>query len=141
MQMASVSGLVPTSRAMCRYDIELMHNASDNTAADLERLVGNKTPAEAGAMLAEPDVAVTNQKDKDQQLGVLGEVNEMVKVAWRQMLTHQSSGVFTELINDLLPEEWSSDSRYVKGSSKGSTPRRKSPHRSRATPKVGVAFE
>ena len=81
MQMTSPDGLVPAPKDKRRCDIVPIHLASDLTAKELVDMMGNKTVDEAYAILDSPDINVTNQKDKGQQLAKLLALDAQVSQA------------------------------------------------------------
>jgi len=79
MQTATSDGLRPSTEAERRYTISCIHNATiETTAKGLEDLVSKSTPTEMYDILKEPDVNVTNAKDKDTMLPVIQKTNEHV---------------------------------------------------------------
>ena len=81
MQMTSANGLVPAPPHKRRCDIVPIHLASDVTAKELERLMADKSVDEAYSTLDSPDINVTNQKDKGQQLTKLLALDAQVSEA------------------------------------------------------------
>eukprot|EP00900_Chrysochromulina_parva_P027522 jgi/Chrpa1/9403/Chrysochromulina_OHIO_Genome00013106-RA len=79
MQMASVDGLVPALREKRRCDIVPIHHANALTVSELETLVAGKSLDQIYATLDSPDVSVTNQKDKGQQLAKLLALDSQVR--------------------------------------------------------------
>ena len=76
----TASGLGPTPLSERRDTIICIHNAdSEFDAPKLRKMWGDKTVDEAHAVLARPDVKVTNQKDKDVQLPKLQRLNDFTK--------------------------------------------------------------
>ena len=76
----TASGLGPTPLSERRDAIICIHNAdSEFDAPKLRKMWGDKTVDEAHAVLARPDVKVTNQKDKDVQLPKLQRLNDFTK--------------------------------------------------------------
>ena len=76
----TASGLGPTPLTERRDAIICIHNAdSEFDAPKLRKMWGDKTVDEAHAVLARPDVKVTNQKDKDVQLPKLQRLNDFTK--------------------------------------------------------------
>jgi hypothetical protein len=84
MQMATVDGLVPAPREKRRCDIVPIHLASSVTASELETLVAGKSLDQVYAMLDSPDIQVTNQKDKGQQLAKLLALDHQVRLVVRK---------------------------------------------------------
>jgi hypothetical protein len=85
MQMASVDGLVPALREKRRCDIVPIHHANSLTVSELEALVAGKSLDQIHATLDSPDVSVTNQKDKGQQLAKLLALDSQVRQVVRDM--------------------------------------------------------
>jgi vacuolar protein 8 len=79
MQMANDDGLVPASRKERRCDIVPIHHASSGTVSELEALVEGKNLDQIYEMLDSPDISVTNQNDKRQQLPKLLALGSEVK--------------------------------------------------------------
>ena len=95
MQAASADGLSPErERSRRRYTIKCLHTAAltDRLSRVHEQqiagILGDATPEEVFTMLSAPDVQVTNQKDKDEQLPKLLRLSEDV----RQYLGRRSFG-------------------------------------------------
>lgn len=78
MQTAFEGGLRPSSDDTCRFTIETILNGNSITVHLLRQLWEHKTPEEALKILAQSDVTVTNQSDKDKQLPKLQKLNERV---------------------------------------------------------------
>ena len=68
MQLGSTDGLRPAPESMRRCSIDYLHTATSTTRTDLINMWASRTPEEAHALLSQPDVQVTNQSDKVQQL-------------------------------------------------------------------------
>ena len=63
-----------------RFTIECLHNANPKfETPKLIEFLSGKTPAQMRDILAKPDVAVTNAKDKEIFLPVVGQTDEHVK--------------------------------------------------------------
>ena len=78
----TVHGLDATPVSERRDAIKCIHNAdAEFDAPKLRKMWGSKTAEEAYAILAKPDITVTNQKDKDVQLPKLKKLNEFAKSA------------------------------------------------------------
>ena len=71
-------GLQPAEESEMRYTIECIHNAPEVFKSVLKDY-GTRSPQEMKDMLAKPDVTVTNHKDKDTMLPVLGKTDEHVR--------------------------------------------------------------
>ena len=76
----TASGLGPTPLSERRDAIICIHNAdSEFDPPKLRRMWGKKTADKAHAVLARPDVTVTNQRDKELQLLKLQKLNDFAK--------------------------------------------------------------
>ena len=76
----TASGLGPTPLSERRDAIICIHNADlEFDPPKLRKMWGEKTADEAHAVLARPDVTVTNQRDKDVQLPKLQKLDEFAK--------------------------------------------------------------
>ena len=76
----TANGLDLTPLSERRDAIICIHNAdSEFDPPKLRKMWGNKTADEAYAILAKPDITVTNQKDKDVQLPKLKRLNDFAK--------------------------------------------------------------
>jgi hypothetical protein len=88
MQTATPMGLRPATENEHRYTIECIHNAVFETSGKgLIDLVSTKTPDDMYAILAKPDVNVTNAKDKVAMLPKIKQINEHVVESFTS--THQ----------------------------------------------------
>jgi hypothetical protein len=80
MQTATSMGLQPAEDTERRFTISCIHNATyDFAAKGLLDLVSTKTPEDMHNILAEPDISVTNAKDKNDMLEVIRRINQHVK--------------------------------------------------------------
>ena len=89
MQVATAEGLKPSSgrvpKGKFRYHIKCIYNAaeSEDQADSFKQILrtqwADKTPQQAQAFLKKPDVTVTNQSDKEGQLGKILELDDKVK--------------------------------------------------------------
>ena len=79
MQSASEHGLRPATMQEQRFTIETIMNGNSILAQSLCAMWANKIPEEAYEVLANADVTVTNQSDKDKQLPKLYALNDQVK--------------------------------------------------------------
>ena len=79
MQDASTSGLATASEEKRRYTIVPLHNASAKVSETLIDMWTGKSAQEAHDILAQPDVLVTNQSDKERQLPKILKLNETIK--------------------------------------------------------------
>ena len=80
MKTATADGVRAAKGSEKRYAIECLHNADPKF--DTPKLIGfvsDKTPAQMRDILAKPDVAVTNAKDKELFLPVVSKTDEHVK--------------------------------------------------------------
>ena len=80
MMTATADGVRAAKGSERRFTIACLHNADPKF--DTPKLIGfvsDKTPAQMRDILAKPDVAVTNAKDKELFLPVVGQTNEHVK--------------------------------------------------------------
>ena len=76
MQTVTPEGLRPATEAERRYTIKCIHNArTETTAKGLVDLVSKKTPKEMHGILDQPDVNVTNAKDKETMLPKILEID------------------------------------------------------------------
>jgi hypothetical protein len=72
MQTATAKGLVPSTEENRRYTIKHIHTADDkHDVQGLVEKVSKKTVAEIVSHLENPDVNVTNAKDKETMLPVI----------------------------------------------------------------------
>lgn len=83
MQTATKDGLRPATVAERRCEITPIYNTTQNMAEALTAIWATKSPAEAFATLAKPDVTVTNQSDKDGQLPKILTFDDRVREANR----------------------------------------------------------
>ena len=81
MQTATKDGLRPATEAQRRCEIRCIYTATQNMAEALTAIWATKTPAEAFATLAKPDVTVTNESDKEQQLPKILTFDDRVRKA------------------------------------------------------------
>ena len=89
MQTPTAHGLQPAPEAERRCEIIPIHNANDAIKCQLIEMWAERTPEEAKAVLARPDVQVTNQADKEIQLRKLTMLDETVKTFFAP--THEAS--------------------------------------------------
>jgi len=79
----TANGLDSTPEEEQRASIVCIHNAdSEFGQPKLRKMWGDRTAEQAYAILKQPDVMVTNQKDKDVQLSKLEKLNEFAKSAF-----------------------------------------------------------
>ena len=81
-QEASAHGLVGATAARRRISVATILNAPPSFEQALLDMWAAKTPKETCAILAEPDVLVTNQKDKDTQIGKVSKLDQRTVQAW-----------------------------------------------------------
>ena len=80
MMTATADGVRAAKGSEKRYAIECLHNADPKF--DTPKLIGfvsDKTPAQMRDILAKPDVAVTNAKDKATMLPIVAQTDMHVK--------------------------------------------------------------
>ena len=90
MMTATPHGVRAARRSERRATIACIHNAAATaalSAAQIKKLVAKKSPQEMREVLASPDINVTNTKDKELMLPVVGETNEHVKRIFQSMRT------------------------------------------------------
>ena len=94
MQRATVSGLMPTPLQDLerRCVTKCIHNAQEEHKAGLLKLWASKTVQDAREILAKPDVTVTNQKDKDEQLPKIHLINEQVTKMFAAWVAQEEPG-------------------------------------------------
>jgi hypothetical protein len=68
----------PTTEGEARHTVVCIHNATQNDKRDLLEM-STKTPAEMSKFLASEDVSVTNTKDKEMMLPIVGKTDERVR--------------------------------------------------------------
>ena len=68
MQTVTPNGLVTSERSEARFDVRFVHSASKELGKALVHMLASKTAAQIHAQLAQPDVEVTNLKDKERIL-------------------------------------------------------------------------
>ena len=78
MQQVSSTGLRSATAAERRYSITTLHTASAKIEDALVELIQKKAPQDMHAILAKPDVQLTNQKDKEAMLPKMLQMNEHV---------------------------------------------------------------
>ena len=78
MQKVTASGVRPAREGEGRHTVCCIHNATQNDRHALLEM-STKTPDEITKYLAAPDVAVTNQKDKETMLPIVGKTDEHVR--------------------------------------------------------------
>jgi len=78
MQTATRTGVRPALEGEGRHTVCCIHNAVDNDKRALLAM-STKTADEITKFLGSPDVAVTNQKDKETMLPIVGKTDEHVR--------------------------------------------------------------
>ena len=78
MQTATRTGVRPALEGEGRHTVCCIHNADDNDKRALLTM-STKTADEITKFLGSPDVAVTNQKDKETMLPIVGKTDEHVR--------------------------------------------------------------
>ena len=103
MQRASTSGLVPDNKCT-RCNVVGIYNADTKNAKEMLYSIWARASVQvAHDKLAKDDVSVTNQKDKDQQLPKMKEIDEKVRQFWvaanrrrtSSVSSHSTSGRFS----------------------------------------------
>ena len=80
MMTATSGGVRASTEAERRYTITCIHEADpDFSRPMLVKKLSTKSPAEVATMLASPDVAVTNKKDKETMLPIVAKTDEHVR--------------------------------------------------------------
>jgi len=79
MQTITATGLKTAAEHERRFAIACILNAPSSHEATLIELLATKSLSEARTMLEQPDIVVTNAKDKVQMLGFLGSIEAHVK--------------------------------------------------------------
>ena len=86
MMTATADGVRTAEASERRFTIRCIHNADNEfDQPKLVKLLSTKTPQEMYAILAKPDVVVTNDRDKDMMLPVVSSTNEHVKNIFASM--------------------------------------------------------
>jgi hypothetical protein len=78
MQQVTSDGVRPAREGESRVTVSCIHNATEKDREALLEM-STKTPAEMSKFLASPDVFVTNKKDKETMLPIVGETDEHVR--------------------------------------------------------------
>jgi hypothetical protein len=87
MQTATPEGLRPATEAERRYTIKCIHNATDeHDGKGLVGKVSTKTPEDMYRILKNPDVYVTNQKDKHMMLPKIQKIDEHVVEMFQKLM-------------------------------------------------------
>ena len=80
-QHVGEGGLRPATDEEIRATIVTIYNANEHMARGLRSMWSHRTPAETVEVLSKPDVTVTNESDKQIQLGKLMQLDERVRRA------------------------------------------------------------
>ena len=80
-QHVGEGGLRPATDEEIRVTIVTIYNANELMARGLRSMWSHRTPAETVEVLSKPDVTVTNESDKQIQLGKLLQLDERVRRA------------------------------------------------------------
>eukprot|EP00900_Chrysochromulina_parva_P006822 jgi/Chrpa1/16140/Chrysochromulina_OHIO_Genome00021933-RA len=78
MQQVTPQGVRPARAGESRVTVSCIHNATEKDREALLEM-STKTPAEMSKFLASPDVFVTNKKDKETMLPIVGETDKHVR--------------------------------------------------------------
>ena len=78
MQKVTPQGVRPARQGESRVTVVCIHNATQDDKQALLKM-STKTPTEISNFLASPDVAVTNKKDKETMLPIVGKTNAHVR--------------------------------------------------------------
>ena len=78
-----MSGLVPARQESRRCSHVAINNADPRTGDLILKLWADKTVSQVVDILSKPDVTVTNQGDKDDQLEKIQKLNDLVKALGR----------------------------------------------------------
>ena len=92
MQKVTSTGVRPAREGEARHSVSCIHNATDEDRQALLKM-STKTPAEMSKFLASPDVAVTNKKDKEMMLPIVGKTDEHVREMMSGTCTAAEPGV------------------------------------------------
>jgi len=92
MQQVTSEGVRPATEGEARHSVSCIHNATDEDRQALLKM-STKTPAEMSKFLASPDVAVTNKKDKEMMLPIVGKTDEHVREMMSGTCTAAEPGV------------------------------------------------
>jgi hypothetical protein len=96
MQSCTAEGLLPAPKS--RATIVPLYNANPLLAETLESIWSQKKPQDAHTVLAEKDIAVTNQTDKELHLPKILNFDEQVKLAFQ---SHDRAETDTEQVTDM----------------------------------------
>ena len=83
LQAVSADGLVSEEPAKRRLTVRTVHNAPSMVGELLTAMWSQKSVEEAHAVLAQPDVTVTNQADKEAMLPKLRQLSDQVRKTFR----------------------------------------------------------
>jgi ankyrin repeat protein len=84
MQQVTSEGVRPATEGESRVTVMRIHNATQHDERALLEM-STKTPTEMSNFLASPDVTVTNRKDKETMLPIVGETDKHVREMMRGM--------------------------------------------------------
>jgi len=87
-QSASDDGLIGTATSQMRATVDCLHGTPEFYARALEAEWYNANARAAYEKLSSPDVAVTNQSDKDVQLPKIAMLDEMVRTLMMKHTAH-----------------------------------------------------
>jgi len=89
MKSVTATGLKTAMERERRFAIACIHNAPSSLEATLVDLLASKSLIEARSMLAQPDIVVTNAKDKEQMLRILESIEAHVKQVFKLGLAEE----------------------------------------------------
>jgi ribosomal protein L13E len=102
MQQVTSEGVRPAREGESRVTVSCIHNATEKDREALLEM-STKTPAEMSKFLASPDVFVTNEKDKNTMLPIVGKTDEHVKEMMSGMHSVIPESLEGELREDDIP--------------------------------------
>merc|ERR1712083_624544 len=79
MQKPGAQGLEPATKKERRAVVRPIHQAGEHQAEQVVNMWAGRTPQQAYEVLSQPDIAVTNEKDKFAQLPKLVLLNEKIR--------------------------------------------------------------
>ena len=85
MQQTTAEGVRPAAGESSRASFVVIHSAPEQFKEALRDMWQTRTPKEAAELLAKPDVTVTNQSDKEQQIAKLADIDAKAKQAFRKV--------------------------------------------------------
>ena len=86
-QQVTSEGVRPAREGESRVTVVCIHNATQDDRQALLKM-STKTPMEISKFLASPDVAVTNKKDKETMLPIVGKTDKHVREMMSGMHVH-----------------------------------------------------